>query len=892
MPCWSTTDRRGFARRVAVALAGACAVAGAAQAGTLTKADLQRRFPSPLIVGERDAELPVWPLFRQEGTAVPLVGYVYESSDLAPIPGFSGTPPDLLVALDARGTFMDVQVLSQHEPVFVDGLGPVPLMRFVQQYRGVSLRQNIRIAANGDRGAQQGSANVTLDGVAKATASVRIVNQSLLAASLRVARAKLGFAAGRDPALIARVRQDTYRPLDWAGLARAGLVAHLRVTRAQAARAFAGTGVAPLDTPGDADDTFTELWIALLSTPLVGRNVLGEAGWAHLQGRIDEGDHALLAITRGAWTFVGDDFTRGAVPDRITLHQGGLPLEMRDLDLDDPLALPPDLRRADAKVFRVIGPAGLDPAQPLQFALHVVRSKGLIYPERIARDFSLAYELPAGQVVQPHADNRSWRGIWRARAWELGVLAVGLALLAAALARPRWLVADRRRLARFRTGYLVFTLVFVGWVAQGQLSIVNLTALVQAIVAGRGLGFFLYDPMTVVLWAFVAVTLVAWGRGTICGWLCPFGAMQELVGQVTRSLGLRPVRLRAALDARLKRIKYVALAAILGCAAFGTTADTWTDRAVEVEPFKTAITLVFARSWPFVGWAVALLLLSTVVFKAFCRYLCPLGAGLAVLGKLRRLDWIARRAECGTPCQTCRHRCDYAAIQPGGRIVYEDCFQCLDCVAIHDSDERCAPLIQARRHRTIRIRPLPPAGGTACAEAGTARGAGPGRARAGRRRHGVDGAALAAARPRGLRLDAVAAGRPCRRRPAGGRARRRGRHVAAHRGADEPVPRRQRAVTPEPRRPPGRPATRAARAAGDRAGHRAAQRWRVRPHRPAPVARVRGRAGPRPLARDPRGGGRARPRRLARPAPGRPRRPPRPPRDGGHAQRHRPGLRR
>ncbi len=713
MPCWSTTDRRGRARRVALALTGACALVGGTPAGTLTKADLQQRFPSPLIVGERDAQLPVWPLFRQDGTAVPLVGYVYESVDLAPIPGFSGTPPDLLVALDAKGAFMDVQVLSQHEPVFVDGLGPAPLTRFVEQYRGLSLRQNIKIGSNGNRSEQRGSANVYIDGVAKATASVRIVNQSLLSASLRVARAKLGFAGGRDPELIARVRQDTWRPLDWDGLARAGLVAHVRVTQAQAARAFAGSGVEPLDAPGSGDEPFTELWIAYLSTPVVGRNLLGDAGWAHLQGRLDDGDHALLAIARGSWTFVGDDFVRGAVPDRITLHQGELPLEMRDLDLEEALALPAELRRADAKVFRVIGPAGLDPAQPLDVALHVVRNKGLIYPEKIARDFALPYRLPVDEVVLPRADNKSWQGIWRSRAWELGVLALGLALLAVVLARPRRLVADARRLARFRTGYLVFTLVFIGWFAQGQLSIVNVTALVQAIAAGRGPGFFLYDPMTVVLWAFVAVTLFAWGRGTFCGWLCPFGALQELLGQLTRALGLRPRRIRAGLDAKLKRIKYVVLAGIVGCAAFGAAASPWTDRAVEVEPFKTAITLVFARSWPFVAWAVALLLLSTVVFKGFCRYLCPLGAGLAILGRLRRIDWIARRAECGTPCQTCRHRCDYEAIEPDGRVVYAECFQCLECVAIHDSDERCAPLIQGKRHRTIRIRPLPGPGGTA-----------------------------------------------------------------------------------------------------------------------------------------------------------------------------------
>ena len=676
-----------------------------AHAGTLDKPGLQRHFPSPLIVGDRDAQLPVWPLFRQDGTATPLVGYAFESLDLAPIPGFSGTPVNLLVLLDAKGAFADVEVLSQHEPVFLDGLGPAPLARFVEQYRGLSLRQNIKIGSNSNRGEQRGSANVYIDGVAKATASVRIINQSLLAASLHVARAKLGFAVGRDPDQLARVRRDTYRRMDWDALVDAGLVAHLRVTRAQVDKRFEGNGVEE-SAPGAPDDTFTELWVVWLSSPLVGRNLLGDAGWAHLQGRLDDGDHALLAISRGAWSFVGDNFVRGAVPDRLTLKQGELPIEMRDLDLDDALALPKALQGADAKVMRVIGPAGLDPAQPLNLLLHVVRNKGAIYPERIGREFALAYRLPADQVLLATADSKSWPGIWRSRAWELAVLVVALAVLSVVLAKPRWLVASARRLALFRTGYLVFTLVFIGWIAQGQLSIVNITAAVQAMVAGRGLGFFLYDPMTVVLWAFVAVSLVAWGRGTFCGWLCPFGALQELVSQVTRALGLKPRRIHAALDARLKLVKYGVLAGIVGLAAFGAAASPWTDSAVEIEPFKTAITLVFVRSWPFVAWAGGLVALSAFVFKGFCRYLCPLGAGLAILGRLRRFDWIARRAECGTPCQSCRHHCDYQAIEPAGAVLYEDCFQCMECVAIHDSDERCAPLIQHKRHRTIAIRPL------------------------------------------------------------------------------------------------------------------------------------------------------------------------------------------
>jgi NosR/NirI family transcriptional regulator, nitrous oxide reductase regulator len=112
------------------------------------------------------------------------------------------------------------------------------------------------------------------------------------------------------------------------------------------------------------------------------------------------------------------------------------------------------------------------------------------------------------------------------------------------------------------------------------------------------------------------------------------------------------------------------------------------------------------RAWPFVAYAAGWLLLAMVVNKAFCRYLCPLGAALALLGRVRLFDWIPRRAECGTPCQTCRHRCGYNAIAPGGAVDYEECFQCMECVVIHASDAQCAPrILERKRGRSIPIVP-------------------------------------------------------------------------------------------------------------------------------------------------------------------------------------------
>ncbi|MEG1055336.1 MAG: 4Fe-4S binding protein, partial [Janthinobacterium sp.] len=84
------------------------------------------------------------------------------------------------------------------------------------------------------------------------------------------------------------------------------------------------------------------------------------------------------------------------------------------------------------------------------------------------------------------------------------------------------------------------------------------------------LGFFLFDPMTVILWAFVLLTLLIWGRGTFCGWLCPFGALQEFTGKLGQWLRLPQWKIKPRLDGRLKWIKYGLLAAILGSSVFSS----------------------------------------------------------------------------------------------------------------------------------------------------------------------------------------------------------------------------------------------------------------------------------------------------------------------------------
>jgi transcriptional regulator of nitric oxide reductase len=678
-----------------------------AVAGELSKADIERRFQAPLRVGEKLTEIPAWPISSElEPNAGP-VAYAFESIDLAPIPGFEGTPFNLLIAIDRKGTYLDVEVLRQHEPVFLSGLGEGPLRDFVAQYAGKSLLQQISVSSvyssNAGKGGDKGNdKRVVLDGVTKATASIRIVNQTVLTAAMAVARAKLAFAAPTQRGPPAQPREGVFEQLDFATLLQRGYVKRLTLTNREVEQLFAGSDGAGEDATGLAapDDIAVDFYVAYLNAPTIGRALLGDAKYATIMWRLQAGQQAYWVAAAGRLPLIDETFVRGTPPARLSLTQDKAPYEARDLDLD--LVPPPGAPGFNSILALQTPPlSGLDPAQALRLDLTFSRARGSILPIITQRSVSLDYTAPEQLLIYPPKPLPDWLIAWKDRWPDLLIISMALILLSIVLAKPRWISLSARRLQVFRLSFLAFTLGFIGWYAQGQLSIVQITGAIKSLRAGQGLASFLYDPISLLLIVFTVITFFAWGRGTFCGWLCPFGALQEFVALLARRLGVRARRLPPRLARVLDRGRYFILA---GLAAAAFWMPQLASRLVEVEPFKTAITVSFDRSWPFVAYAVALLLISAVYYKFFCRFLCPLGAAITLGGKLRLPDWLTRRKECGQPCQTCRYRCTYDAIEPSGKINYDNCFQCLDCVGIYHDDQRCAPLILYRRKgRTVKL---------------------------------------------------------------------------------------------------------------------------------------------------------------------------------------------
>jgi polyferredoxin len=166
---------------------------------------------------------------------------------------------------------------------------------------------------------------------------------------------------------------------------------------------------------------------------------------------------------------------------------------------------------------------------------------------------------------------------------------------------------------------------------------------------------------------FTVVTTLLWGR-VFCGFLCPFGALQDLITRIV------PRRLQRGLSQRTHDralyLKYGILLLIVGLAA----APAHIGSYQYFEPFGT----VFYLSSSPLLWSIAggFLVASAVVPRFYCRYACPLGAALGVASLLAVFR--IRRVEQCVPCKVCEIACPTGAIR-GPKIDFKECVRCNVC---------------------------------------------------------------------------------------------------------------------------------------------------------------------------------------------------------------------
>ncbi|MDO9328539.1 MAG: 4Fe-4S binding protein [Pseudomonas sp.] len=668
--------------------------------GDIEQQRIEKTFPQTDSVSAPEGRFKV----RTLSAAGKVLGYVFQSLDVVDIPAYSGKPINTQVILDTAGAIQDAYVLEHHEPILLIGIPEAKLHGFSARYKGIKVSQRVVVGHSSDPKA------VTVDAIAGATVTAMVVNEVIMRAAHDVAVSlKLIEDTGGVARMPATVRQDFFEPATWEQLTGNGAIRRLNLTRGQVDAAFKGTDAEGVENAAadQVDETFIELYTADLNPPTIGRALLGDNQYRLLMQDLKPGEQAIVVLGRGLFSYKGSGYVRGGIFDRVQLRQFGNVISFRDMDhqrLSDVFAKGmPEF--TEMSIFIVREPARFDPGSPWSLELLVRRQTGPL--SGTFSSFELPYQLPEPYLERPlpsaeelaaleEAGRPMWLTIWYQKSFQITVLGSALLLLMAILFLQDSFTRRPRFLHWLRRGYLVFTVVFLGWYALGQLSVVNVLTFAHALFDHFRWELFLTDPLIFMLWVFTAASILLWGRGVFCGWLCPFGALQELINEAARKLRLPQYELPFAVHERLWAIKYIILLLLFGLSLESmSTAELF----AEVEPFKTAVTLKFDRQWWFVLYAVALLVINLFTRKVYCRYICPLGAALAIPSKFRLFDWLKRRKDCGTPCQLCAKECEIQAIHPDGRINANECHYCLDCQMTYQNDNKCPPLINKRKKR-------------------------------------------------------------------------------------------------------------------------------------------------------------------------------------------------
>ncbi len=228
-----------------------------------------------------------------------------------------------------------------------------------------------------------------------------------------------------------------------------------------------------------------------------------------------------------------------------------------------------------------------------------------------------------------------------ARAAVFGYIDVAVLLVALSLAAYLGL---KKRSRRDLVILVAFSLLYFGFYRRGCICSVGALQNVALSIWGSD---YVLPTITAAFFLLPLLFAVFFGR-VFCAAVCPLGAAQELVL-------LKPAKVPTWLDNALGVIPFV----YLGVAVlFAATNSAFV--ICQYDPFVLFFRLGGSTAMLIVG--ILMLLLSTVIGRPYCRYLCPYGVLLRLLSPLAKWQPRITTGDCNN-CHLCAHACPYDAIR-------------------------------------------------------------------------------------------------------------------------------------------------------------------------------------------------------------------------------------
>ena len=625
--------------------------------------------------------------FNEEAGLKKAIGFLFSTYETTKAKGYSGDHFDIIVGVKTDGRLAGSVIVELHEPMICPTCVPqTKLTALHETFIGANINRRVNLSSGtgGGRG---------YDGVTGATISATLTTNGIITAAKKILR-QTGLGANEGPFYL---DVDSFKEYNWSELVNWGGVVGKSFTREEIRKELEPQNEDYLKNP---EKKFTSIYAGLANPASVGKNIFGGKWYSYHVSQLATGDNLLVVLGSGLYSWKKNQY------NRISLVQKDKKWKFTQSEALKATALrikeKPNLSQIG--LLRIPKEWGFDPLEKwsLEFEINEKFTNGI---------FSLNYELPkklitGDPVALEDAGLRpietaflglvresklsGWQLEWAKQDFSIIFLFLLLIILTFLLVFQKKLSSNKKVHSYIRFGFLTITLTWIGWVAQAQLSIVNIISYTQALVQGKGYTQFLFEPLMCIIFVYTLITLILLGRGIFCGWLCPFGALQEIAYKFGRFIKLPEINIPFWLNERLWVLKYLLLMLIASTIIIG---NDWSYSLIEIEPFKTAITSYFDRSLPYILYAGILIGITLFTERFFCRFICPLGAVLAFLGRFHIFDMIPRRPECGNPCHLCEKSCPVQAIAPTGKINMNECFQCLDCEVEYYNDSRCPPLI-------------------------------------------------------------------------------------------------------------------------------------------------------------------------------------------------------
>ena len=701
---------------------------------------LTRVMPGATSFSDKVGDPPVYHAFADDpnGTSRRLIGYVFLSSDLPPEEfGYSG-PIQVLVGVDLTGNLTGAAVVAHHEALAVSRGDFLRAPGVEAQFAGKYVADAFRIYRD-------------IDGISGATISMGAMARGIRNSARRVAMAYLRRPA---PTVIAAssgggVTAAALEQLTWLELVSSGLIAKMEVVRYNALGLDLSFSYVGNERLGDilvGGDAYASMVhkvgprhedYHLMILGLDGSFIAGfrpraltvlQGGESYplprnqvvYWGRPAEGKmaeqvfySAMLLVDRAVdlsqpFTIRYDDeqgdpfdIEYTVPPDVLRFVRGGSTHVQTD-------AVASSNRGAAAVATASVNASGPESGEGVGTtgANESDRKNGTdetngedTAPVESRDGATLQPEAPEAESAPAAADPAQSPTDQAAPGFEFDFSDEDESALSLMLAQTRWsrvvglLIILGLAMNAFlfkgvaaRWVALGGTLVYLGWIDGGFLSVAHITSG----IAG-GPGVYLGDLAMLIMIVFTVVTTLIWGR-VFCGFLCPFGALQDFMERVIPKRFQR--RMPRHIHERAIYIKYGILALIVVLALVRSDISIYGY----FEPFGT----VFFLSSSVLMWSIAgsILLASAVIPRFYCRYACPLGAALGVASFVS-IFRIPRVKQCDV-CKVCEQSCPTGAIS-GPDVDFKECVRCNICevklltkagVCRHDMEEVQSRLVQ------------------------------------------------------------------------------------------------------------------------------------------------------------------------------------------------------